>query len=311
MNHQNRPQLAALFLAAACFGATACAEEEVDPGSDAVDDTTDTAADFGDAASDTADTSADTSADSGDDGAPDADVDTESDADTTDAADTGDTTDSGEDADDAADVTDAIDANDAADVIEDADPDVDDCLLLCGLGCVAPEFAPCGIDGRLYCSECEMDCLGVAVAPDRSLCVEDACDPPEDATAVPYAAWTPPEGCSVETTSGFGDWLSNAVYTAEIELEDELNCLDENAISGIDWGSFRLVRAVQIENPSIELRGVAELAGAITVFTASARYCGGAAPPSTAVWLLVPADERSVSFVGCLFGTCPDGPPPP
>lgn len=289
------------------FSLAACAEEENDPGSDAETDTID----------DGGDTNTDVSTDGDDDTSPETDEDAETDTvdDTGEDADVADVTDTS-DALDTEVIDDAgadVDADDNSDTSVDVDPDTEDCLLACGLGCVAPEFAPCGVDGNLYCSTCEMDCYGIEEAADRSICIADldTCDPPDDATAVPYSAWTPPEGCSVETMSGFGDWISNSVYTAEIELEDDMDCIDENAFSGIDWSSYRLVRAVQVENPSIELRGVAELGGEITVFTASERYCGGAPPPSSAVWLLVPADERSVTVSNCTFGTCPDGPPRP
>lgn len=291
-------------------GLLACANEEQTPEPDA-SDATDTAdsADGGDVEPDTDD------AGDASDAPPDSD-DVADTADTTDVADTADATDSGTDtdtvdpdADDASDDVDSATDTDASDV----DPDVlDACLAACGVGCVAAEYAPCGVDGNLYCSECEMECRGIAEAPDRSVCDPEgaACDPPADAEVVAWAEWTPPGDCYVPTMGTRGSLLTE-VFESEASLEGVLDCAVPNTPSGIDWGTHRLVRAVFFENPTGELRGVSQQDGRVTVHLAAPVYCGGAAPPDSAVYVLLPTSGDPVEVNECRYGRCPDGPPRP
>jgi hypothetical protein len=60
--------------------------------------------------------------------------------------------------------------------------DVEQCLAECPLGCPAPEYQICGEDGNLYCNECVMNCQGVEVAEDPSICgpVPQMCESDSD-----------------------------------------------------------------------------------------------------------------------------------
>jgi len=44
------------------------------------------------------------------------------------------------------------------------------CLDACGIGCPAPEFQVCAEDGQLYCTQCQLDCRGLAAAADPTSC---------------------------------------------------------------------------------------------------------------------------------------------
>ena len=249
----------------------------------------------GSGASDTADTSVDdTTADTSVDDTADTSVDDTAD---TNVDDTADTT-----VDDTADTT----VDDTADTnVDDTDVDVDDCLFGCGVGCPAPEFQICGTDGNLYCNSCYMGCLGIAPASQRSVC--DPCGVYDPATAQPYRLWTTPDSCMMTFDSG----TSFAVATTEAELRAMLPCMDPaTAITDIDWSIEVVAQVTQSDNPALTVQGVFSTPTGLAVATRSPVYCGGAAPPTAAAYVIVGAGSVGLHQESCLDGECSGGPFP-
>jgi hypothetical protein len=88
------------------------------------------------------------------------------------------------------------------------------------------------------------------------------------------------------------------------EFFEDIDCL-ETADPNIDFTTHRLAFVVASSNPDIELRGVVEdETGAIKIYTASPAYCGGAAPPDSGLYVLVPLDEREIVHSHCGYGEC-------
>jgi hypothetical protein len=246
----------------------------------AVDDTADTAVD------DTADTSVDDTADTSVDDTTDTSVDDTADTSIDDTADTN--------------VDDTADTNTA-----DTNVDVDDCLFGCGVGCPAPEFQICGTDGQLYCNSCYMGCLGIAPASQRSVC--DPCGVYDAATALPYRLWTTPDSCMMTFDSG----TSFAVATTEAELRAMLPCMDPApAITGIDWSIEVVAQVTQSDNPALTVQGVFSTPTGVAVATRSPVYCGGAAPPTAAAYVIVGAGSVGLRQESCIDGECTGGPFP-
>ena len=235
---------------------------------------------------DTADTSADDTADTNVDETADTTVD-----------DTGDTN-----VDDTADTT----VDDTADTnVDDTDVDVEDCLFGCGVGCPAPEFQICGTDGNLYCNSCYMGCLGITPASQRSVC--EPCGVYDPATAQPYRLWTTPDSCTMTFDSG----TSFAVATTEAELRAMLPCMDPaTAITDIDWSIEVVARVTQSDNPALTVQGVFSTPTGVAVATRSPVYCGGAAPPTAAAYVIVGAGSVGLHQESCLDGECTGGPFP-
>jgi hypothetical protein len=254
----------------------------------AVDDTADTALD------DTADTSVDDTADTSVDDTTDTSVDDTADTSIDDTADTS--------IDDTADtnVDDTADTNTA-----DTNVDVDDCLFGCGVGCPAPEFQICGTDGQLYCNSCYMGCLGIAPASQRSVC--DPCGVYDAATALPYRLWPTPDSCMMSFDSG----TSFSVATTEAELRAILPCMDSaTAITGIDWSIEVVAQVTQAYNPALTVQGVFSTPTGVAVATRSPVYCGGAAPPTSAAYVIVGAGSVGLRQESCIDGECTGGPFP-
>jgi hypothetical protein len=249
----------------------------------------------GSGASDTADTSVDdTTADTSVDDTADTSVDDTADTNVDDTADTN--------VDDTADtnVDDTADTN-----IDDTNGDVEDCLFGCGVGCPAPEFQICGADGQLYCNSCYMGCLGIAPASQRSVC--DPCGVYDPATAQPYRLWTTPDSCMMTFDSG----TSFAVATTEAELRAMLPCMDPaTAITGIDWSIEVVAQVTQSYNPALTVQGVFSTPTGVAVATRSPIYCGGAAPPTAAAYVIVGAGSVGLHQESCIDGECVGGPFP-
>jgi hypothetical protein len=257
----------------------------------AVDDTADTALD------DTADTAVDDTADTSVDGTADTSVDDTADTSVDDTADTSvdDTTDTS--VDDTADTS--------IDDTTDTNVDVEACLLGCGVGCPAPEFQICGTDGNLYCNSCYMGCLGIAPASQRSVC--DPCGVYDAATALPYRLWPTPDSCMMSFDSG----TSFSVATTEAELRAILPCMDSaTAITGIDWSIEVVAQVTQSDNPALTVQGVFSTPTGVAVATRSPVYCGGAAPPTAAAYVIVGAGSVGLRQESCIDGECTGGPFP-
>ncbi len=263
----------ALGLAVWMLALAACVTEEaVEP------PTGDTA---GSGASDTSDTSVDDTADTSVDDTADTSVD--------DTADTN--------------IDDTADTN--IDDTTDTSVDVEDCMLGCGVGCPAPEFQICGTDGQLYCNSCYMGCLGIAPASQRSVC--DPCGVYDPATAQPYRLWPTPDSCMMTFDSG----TSFAVATTEAELRAILPCMDPaTAITGIDWSIEVVAQVTQSYNPALTVQGVFSTPSGVAVATRSPVYCGGAAPPTAAAFVIVGAGSIGLHQESCLDGECTGGPFP-
>ncbi len=279
----------------------ACGAEETDPPTDTSEDGTDT--DGGDVDTDATDVSGDP--DGTVDAAVDAPVDVPVDVPTDGSGDP-----------DASDVTDTDVAPDAADGSGDTAsdvptdlPDIEDCLAGCGVGCPAPEFQPCASDGNFYCNTCIIGCYGLDVLDPVSCAPGEVCAAPADAPAIETVEYTGNELC-VLPYPDFGSGALTVVMTTEEEFQAVVPC-EEEGLSGINWNVHRLVRAVFSENPAATLRGVVEEEGSgVGVYLSAPRYCGGAPPPDTSVWLLVPAGDGEVRVETCGYGTC-EGPPRP
>jgi len=246
----------------------------------AVDDTADTAVD------DTADTSVDDTADTSVDDTSDTSVDETADTSVDDTADTN--------------LDDTTDTN-----VDDTNVDVEACLFGCGVGCPAPEFQICGTDGNLYCNSCYMGCLGIAPASQRSVC--DPCGVYDAATALPYRLWLTPDSCMMSFDSG----TSFSVATTEAELRAMLPCMDPaTAITGIDWSIEVVAQVTQAYNPALTVQGVFSTPTGVAVATRSPVYCGGAAPPTSAAFVIVAAGSVGLHQESCLDGECSGGPFP-
>lgn len=129
--------------------------------------------------------------------------------------------------------------------------------------------------------------------PDPSL----ACNPPAELEDVEHELWSNTE-CSERSPD-----LGERVYTTTEELLENIDCGE--ADPGVDFSIHRLAFVVANSNPNIGLRGVVEDEnGAIKIYTASPAYCGGAAPPNSGLFVLVPADERDVIHSPCVYGQC-------
>ena len=243
----------------------------------------------GSGASDTSDTSVDDTADTNIDDTADTSVDDTADTSVDDTADTN--------------IDDTADTN--IDDTADTSVDVDACLLGCGVGCPAPEFQICGTDGNLYCNSCYMGCLGIAPASQRSVC--DPCGVYDPATAEPYRLWTTPDSCMMS----FDSSTSFAVATTEAELRAMLPCMDPaTAITGIDWSIEVVARVTQSYNPALTVQGVFSTPSGVAVATRSPVYCGGAAPPTAAAFVIVGAGSVGLHQESCLDGECTGGPFP-
>lgn len=204
-----------------------------------------------------------------------------------------------------------VDAGPDVDAAADADAEtdtLDGCLNACGVGCPAPEFQPCGTDGERHCSECIMACEGVGLA-DTTFACEAPCELPSAGTEPEWAEWTPPEDCPLAFPEPFGTDAFFAEFTDEAAFELAGIC-PEGVASEIDWDTQRLVRAVVADNPSGSLLGVRQDADVTTVYLAAPVYCGGAPPPSTSFYVLLPAGDDSVEQNVCIRGAC-QGPPRP
>lgn len=183
--------------------------------------------------------------------------------------------------------------------------DVEGCLLGCGVGCPAPEFQICGADGELYCNSCYMNCYGVQPAADPSLC--SPCGVYDSATAVDYRLWSEPSSCFMSFDSG----TSFAVATTEAELRAMLPCMDPaEPVTGVDWATEQVVRVVQSYNPSLTVQGVFAVADGTVVATRSPVYCGGAAPPTSAAFVIVASGRAGIRQESCIDGICEGGPFP-
>jgi hypothetical protein len=187
----------------------------------------------------------------------------------------------------------------------DTSVDVDECLFGCGVGCPAPEFQICGSDGNLYCNSCYMGCLGIAPASQRSVC--DPCGVYDAATALPYRLWPTPDSCMMSFDSG----SSFSVATTEAELRAMLPCMDPaTAITGIDWSIEVVAQVTQAYNPALTVQGVFSTPTGVAVATRSPIYCGGAAPPTAAAYVIVGAGSVGLHQESCIDGECVGGPFP-
>ena len=283
----------AVWLGLGLLVLSACvSEEQVLPPAEDTSGSADTA--DGSGTGDTSDTSAEDTADTTVDDTSDTAV--EDTADTT-VDDTSDTS-----VDDTSDTT-VDDTSDTS--VDDTSGGLEACLFACGVGCPAPEFQICGTDGQLYCNSCYMDCYGVATASQPSVC--DPCGVYDPATAVAFRLWDAPESCSMSFDSG----ASFGVATSEAELRALLPCMDPaTAITGVDWGSEVVVRVVQAYNPSMTVQGVFNTPSGVEVATRSPVYCGGAAPPTSAAFVVVASGSAGLHQASCLDGECTGGPFP-
>lgn len=189
--------------------------------------------------------------------------------------------------------------------IDDTSANVEECLLGCGVGCPAPEFQICGSDGQRYCNSCYMDCYGVVPATQPSVC--DPCGVYDPATAEPYRLWPTPDSCFMSFDSG----ASFEIATSEAALRALLPCMDPSAeITGIDWAGEVVVRVTQPYNPSLTVQGVFRTPAGVEVATRSPVYCGGAAPPTSAAFVIVAASSAGLHQSSCIDGECTGGPFP-
>ena len=192
---------------------------------------------------------------------------------------------------------------------EDADvADVSACLDQCPVGCPSPEHWPCASDGQTYCNACVIGCYGLELADDAVCRPWVTCLPPADASPVPYRVWRLPENCW-DADEG---WLPDEVFHDEASFRATLRCEGEPTI-GVDFERERVVRAIVRENPVVEVRGVVrgDAAGDVALYLSSPAYCGGAAPPSSMVFVVLGAGQGAVDVRACLYGTCDWGEFPP
>jgi hypothetical protein len=182
---------------------------------------------------------------------------------------------------------------------------VADCYLECGVGCPAPEFQECGVDGNLYCNLCNMQCSDVEPAEDRSLC--GICESPAGLTA-DWDRFDVPEGCTGEDE--FGDsWLET--YETVEDARTALGCGTDVPIN-ILFPDEVLVRAVFPENPAGDVFTVQTEDGPNQhIYMSAPPYCGGAAPPNTVIWLVLDNNGGTIEQHTCVAGRCPVGPPAP
>ena len=79
----------------------------------------------------------------------------------------------------------------------------------------------------------------------------------------------------------------------------------------MDWATLRIARATYPERIEVALTGVWTREDQLLVGLGARVYCGGAAPPSTSVHLLVPREgPTSLGTMLCSYGRC-TGPPVP
>jgi hypothetical protein len=81
-------------------------------------------------------------------------------------------------------------------------------------------------------------------------------------------------------------------------------------ITGIDWAGEVVVRVTQPYNPSLTVQGVFRTPAGVEVATRSPVYCGGAAPPTSAAFVIVAASSAGLHQSSCIDGECTGGPFP-
>lgn len=182
---------------------------------------------------------------------------------------------------------------------------VAECKAACGDGCPAQEFQLCGTDDLLYCGACDMACLGISAAPDRSRC--GFCDlPAGDPAAVAFSLHNVASDCIFDP---YGSDVVGSV-SDETSYYGIFKCFGDSG-SGINWGTSRLVGVKADEHADPSVTGVFAVDGEIVVYLATTPHCQGDAPRTKQLLLLLPKDNRLVKTVVCVAGVCPPGPPPP
>ena len=168
--------------------------------------------------------------------------------------------------------------------------EVEACLEACGIGCPPPAFMSCGDNGVSYCNDCEAECYGVTIMPDRERC---ECTPPTG-EVLDFVEWAIPEGCQdIEPEGGVSGTAYN-IFDAAAWFRCEAGATVEVAA-----GEEVLVRAVFEERPDAEVRGVYRDRDADTyrVYMTAPQYCGGPAPTSTVRYFMLPFGDESAYLV--------------
>lgn len=176
--------------------------------------------------------------------------------------------------------------------------DLETCLLDCGVGCPAPAFQECGVDGNDYCNDCTAACYEVELADDRELC---ECTPPPG-TPIRLAPWEIPDGCVDNNPEGGESGTAYNVFDAAAWFTCEPGVSVE-----VENGNEVLVRAVFPENPDGAVRGVYQATGEdlYTIYMTGQQYCGGPAPTSTVAYYMLPfGDETRYEVETCTHTQC-------
>lgn len=181
----------------------------------------------------------------------------------------------------------------------------EECLAECPAECLPREEQPCGSSVEYFCTDCHLDCAGVTEV-ERAVCEDptSSCGSlPPDAVPIEFEIWTPPDGCWLDEFAEH----SSALIDNDGALAPLIGC-DEP--SGIDWETSRLALSVFYERPDAEVYGAALRGEELVVQMAARVYCGGPAPPNSAVLVLVEATPETLNVVECSYGAC-TGPPAP
>ncbi len=109
----------------------------------------------------------------------------------------------------------------------------------------------------------------------------------------------------------FDSFASSLAQTIEDEVtyREVFNCQDAQTVP-VDFAVERVRISVLEQNPDGSVQGVVETGDDVIVRMAAPTYCGGAAPRSSAAYLVVPASALPVRDEFCQYGKC-EGPLPP
>jgi len=184
------------------------------------------------------------------------------------------------------------------------DTSLDECIANCGVGCPEPQFQVCATDGVLYCSECQIGCLGLQVAQDPSLCA--GCEVPPSWEPIDFEFVTIPRDCQAIAD------FALSVDTPEF-LDNIFEC-QRGALSRrleFDPDSEGLYYVRTFGDPEPVRVEVYREGDQVWVYWVENVWCMGMAPPPSFFLVRIPgATPGSIISQSCSTGICA-GPPPP
>jgi len=183
------------------------------------------------------------------------------------------------------------------------------CLAECPTSCDPVGDQVCGARGLTrYCTACHLACAD-DTATDPVNCDEPwrTCDAlPPDATPVEWARWTPPDCVETLLFDGGETWL----HRDAVDFYGSFPCT-EGMDLGVDWSTQNVIQTAFLERTDPYVVGVYERPEHFYVYLGSGPYCGGPAPSTEQIFLLIDKSSAETVEAGfCYWGECL-GPPAP